>query len=308
MFRREFLKASGLAMAALASSGALTTTACATQKATRPVGLQLFTVLALLEKDFPGTLKTVADIGYKEVETIGSFGRDPREIRDLFDKYGLVSPSQHLTPGNLYEVFSSFTRRSTSSDEIHKRWLEVMTIERVEPIIEEGIARAKILGQQYVVWQIVWPEQIASRALIDSFCKAMNKAGELCKQAGLVFNFHNHAVEFEPVEGVIPYDVIVQNTDPDTVKLELDLYWVTKAGRDPQTYFDNHPGRYRQCHLKDSTPDGEITTVGKGTVDFPKLLASARKAGVEHFYVEYDRAADPMAATRDAYAYLKKLF
>jgi sugar phosphate isomerase/epimerase len=304
MDRRELIKAGailGLA-GALDGPGIL-----AHATAGRPLGLQLFTVMVPLEKDFAGTLQAVAKIGYKEVETIGSFGRDPAQVRELLDRYGLVSPSQHLVPGNLYEVFSAFTERRMSRDEIHKRWLEVMSVERVIPIIEEGISRAKILGQKYLVWQILWPEQTATRALMDQFCHAMNAAGEACAKAGLVFNFHNHSDEFKPVNGYVPYDVIVENTDPKTVKLEMDVYWAVAAQADPVAYFTRYPGRYRQCHLKDGDAKGELTATGAGIVNFPVVLQAARQAGIEHYYIEYDRADDPMAMARQSYDYLRKL-
>src|ERR1700733_3042433 len=107
MKRRHFIAACS-ALRAAASAARMLSAIAAPAHA---LGLQLFTVMTLLEKDFEGTLKAVADIGYKEVETIASFGRDPKEVRGLLDKYGLVSPSQHLVPGPLYEVFSRFTRR-----------------------------------------------------------------------------------------------------------------------------------------------------------------------------------------------------
>ena len=306
MHRREFI-ASG-ALFGLAGSLGTWPKIALPAAGQRFLGLQLFTVMVPLEQDFEGTLQAVAKIGYKEVETIGSFGRDPAHVRELLDRYGLASPSQHLVPGNLYDVFNAFTQRRMSHEEINKRWLEVMSIERVTPIIEEGIARARILGQKYLVWQILWPEQMATRELMDRFCRAMNTAGDLCAKEGLVFNFHNHSVEFKPVNGYIPYDLIVENTDPKTVKLEMDVYWAVAAKADPVAYFRRQPGRYPQCHLKDGNANGDITVAGAGIVDFPGVLHAAKTAGIEHYYVEYDRADDPMAAARQSYDYLKKLF
>jgi sugar phosphate isomerase/epimerase len=306
MHRREFLRNGAMVGAAGALGGRAILAGAATTR--RPLGLQLFTVMVALERDFAGTLEAVAKIGYKEVETIGSFGRDPAHIREMFDRYGLRSPSQHLVPGDLYDVFNAFTQRRMSHDEIHRRWLQVMSIDRVTPIIEEGISRAKILGQKYLVWQIIWPEQMATRELMEQFCRAMNTAGEICSKSGLVFNFHNHSEEFKPVNGYVPYDLIVENTDPTTVKLEMDVYWAVAAKADPAAYFARYPGRYRQCHLKDGLANGDLTAAGRGIVNFPAVLGAARQAGIEHYYVEYDRADDPMAATRQSYDYLKQFF
>lgn len=304
MHRREFLKTAAAAAAVGASP---LWSKLARAAAHQPIGLQLFTVMALLEQDFEGTLQAVAQIGYKEVETIGAFGRDPRKVRDLLDKYGLVSPSQHLVPGNLYDVFNQYVQHEISSPEIQKLWQQTMAIERIRPIIEEGIVRAKILGQKYVCLQVIWPEQMATRELMDEFCKGLNIAGELCAKAGLVFNFHNHSDEFRPVNGYVPYDLIVANTDPKTVKLEMDTYWVSHAGQDPLKYLADNPGRYKQCHLKDNSPSGDFAAVGQGTLNFPVLVAAARKAGIEHYYVEVDRSTDPMKVTRDSYDYLKTI-
>jgi hypothetical protein len=151
-------------------------------------------------------------------------------VRDLLDKHGLVTPSQHLVPGNLYSLFNQFVQHKVSGPEIQKQWQETMAIGRIKPVIEEGIERARILGQKYLCLQIIWPEQMATRELMDAFCKALNTAGELCAKAGLVFNFHNHSEEFKPINGYVPYDLILKNTDPQTVKLEMDLYWVAHAG------------------------------------------------------------------------------
>ena len=303
MFRRTFLKASG----ALLLAAPLSCSRPSGATAERSPGLQLFTVMVELEKDFEGTLNAVAEIGYREVETTGAFGRDPRYVRDMLDKYGLTTPSQHLVPGNLYDVFNAFTQRRMSMAEVQKRWLAIMSVERVEPIITEAISRARVLGQKYLVWQILWPEQMATRQQLDQFCRAMDVAGKLCADAGLVFNFHNHADELQSRFGIVPYDVLIESTDPDRVKLEIDTYWITKGGGDPVRYLQRYPDRFVQCHLKDSTPGGDFTTVGQGVVDFPALLAAARRAGIKHYYVEYDRSDDPMTAVRQSWAYLVDL-
>ena len=271
------------------------------------LGLQSYTVMVPLERDFEGTLRSVADMGYGEIETIGAFGRDPRFVRELLESHGLKSPSQHLVPGNLYSVFKAFAERRLSEIDVRRLWLEGMPIDRVAPIVEEGIARASVLGQQHLVWQIIWPEQMSSRVMLERFCRAMNVAGELCANAGMVFSFHNHAIEFTPVDGCVPYDVILQDTDPQTVKFEMDVYWAKAANVDPLEYLSRNPGRYRQCHLKDSGADGGITVPGRGSIDFSAVLAAANDAGVEHYYVEFDRSDDPMGVARDSYQYLAPL-
>ncbi len=305
MDRRTFMTSTAACGAALGLGAAWP--ASVRRLAHHPLGLQLFTVMVELEADFEGTLKTIAQIGYREVETIGAFGRDPKWVRASLDAAGLVSPSQHLVPFDLYSVFLKFTRREISEEKIHEIWVKEMSLEKVGPIIEQGIERAKIMGQKYLVWQILWPEQMNTRAATDAFCRMLDTAGSLCADAGLTFNFHNHAAEFKVYDGIVPYQRILDTTNPKTVKLELDVYWATHGGANPVELLTKYPERYVQLHLKDSTANGGFATVGKGVIDFPAVLAAARKASVRHYYVEYDRAAHPMKVVRDAYAYLHPL-
>jgi sugar phosphate isomerase/epimerase len=306
VIRRDFLRIAGMAAGCTVGLAPLV---AASAKAPRPpLGLQLFTVMSELERDFAGTLQAVAALGYKEVETIGAFGRDPVQVRQLLDRYGLRTPSQHLVPGTLYDVFKQFVARTLSFDEVKALWMEQMSLVRVRETIEEAAVRAHALGQQYIVWQIIWKDQMLDRASLDTFAAAMNLAGEVCAREGLTFNFHNHSDEFTPVDGVVPYDYILAHTDAKLVKLEMDSYWIANAGRDPVTYLRKHAGRYVQCHLKDRAKNGDFATVGKGTVNFSALLSAAKASGVKHFYVEYDRSDDPMLAVREASIYLKKWF
>lgn len=298
MDRRTFLEMS----AALLLSARRATAGTAV-----PLGLQLYTVMPLLERNFDETLGLVAQIGYREVETIGAFGRDPAEVRDLLDKHGLRSPSQHMVPGTLYDVFNKLTRKEISLDDASRIWRQQMAPERVEPIMQESILRAKAMGQKYIVWQILWPEQMRTRADLEKFCSALNKGGEMCAREGHVLNFHNHSAEFKTHDGLVPYDFILANTEPRWVKFEMDLYWAVNGGVDPVDYFQRHRGRFRQCHLKDGTAGGEITVVGEGIMKFKPLIEAARAAGVEHYYVEQDGAADPLKASRQAYGYLKNI-
>src|SRR3977135_3511537 len=138
MDRRTFLGTAALLLA----------NARATARTPVLPGLQLYTVMPLLEQDFDGTLGLVAKIGYREVETIGAFGRDPAEVRDLLDKHGLRSPSQHMVPGALYDVFNKLTRKELTFDEASRIWRQEMALERVEPVVQESILRARALGQK----------------------------------------------------------------------------------------------------------------------------------------------------------------
>jgi sugar phosphate isomerase/epimerase len=277
----------------------------------RPVarrwGVQLFTVLALLEQDMAGTLRRIAQLGYREVETIGSFGRDPRAIKALLDRFGLVSPSQHIAPDDVYASFAAWTRKEISTDRNRENYIAAFTVERAPEIVADAIAKARLLGQRYVVWPILFNAQFETRAVLDRYLRVFNEAGQACARAGLTFAFHNHQREFARLGNDVVYDLILANTDPHLVRMEMDFYWMAGAQADPYAYFERNKGRYFACHVKDRSADGDFAVVGQGTLDLPRLIAAARAGGVEHFYVEYDRSDDPMAAITASIARLKAM-
>lgn len=272
-----------------------------------PMGIQLYTVLSLLEENFSQTLARLAAIGYREVETMGSFGRDPREVRDLLDKNDLRSASQHVAPLDFYGHFRDLVLGRTKYEDFLRVAVAQTATDQVERVIEKSIPSAKALGQQYIVWPMVWPHQTASRTEMDLLCRAFNKAGAMCKREGLTFAFHNHDDEFRPRQDFVPYDVIVENTDPDTVKLELDLFWITKAGGDPKQYLAEYKDRFRLAHLKDRSKDGGSTSLGSGVLDIKSFIQDGRSAGIDHFYFEGDNLPNSMAAALASYGYLNDI-
>jgi sugar phosphate isomerase/epimerase len=271
--RRDFL--GGLGAVAL---GGLTRSAEAARLET--IGLQLYTVRRDLEKDFDGTLARVARVGFREVETAGFFGRGAAEVRASLDRHGLEAPSMHV---GLSEIETGFSR----------------TLEA-----------AKTLGVRYVVCAWLEPEV---RETLDDYRRhaaTFNRAGEEAKKAGLQFGFHCHDFEFVPIEGVIPYDLLLKDTDAALVQMEMDLYWITKAGADPLHYFRQHPGRFPLVHVKDMdrTPDKGFTEVGKGIVDFRRVFAQSKLGGIRHFFVEQDETKGPaIESASESYEYLKRL-
>ncbi|RRN63804.1 sugar phosphate isomerase/epimerase [Caulobacter sp. 602-1] len=273
----------------------------------QPWGVQLFTVLEPLERDFDGALREVAAIGYKEVETIGSFGRDPAAVRATFEKYGLRSPSQHLAPPSLYAAFSAWARRETTTEGVRAAYSAAFTPQTVMPLVEQAVVSAKALGQTYVIWPILLEAHLADRARLDTFIALFNQAGALCRREGLVFAFHNHDREFRRFGDDVILDLILKGTDPALVKFELDFYWASKAGVDPVAYFTRYADRFRACHVKDMKPDRDFAAVGDGVLPIAALISAARRSGVRHFYVEYDRSNDPLAEIRKSYGYLQRL-
>jgi sugar phosphate isomerase/epimerase len=269
-------------------------------------GVQLFTVLEPLEQDFPGTLRQIAAMGYREVETIGSFGRDPHYVRDQLNRYGLVSPSQHIASNEVYAHFAAWARRELTREQIGAAYVEAFQIEKAMALVDGAIGQAKLLGQSHVVWPILFEAQLADRAMIGRYAELFNRAGALCRSADLQFCFHNHNREFRRIGSDVIYDIILAETDPRLVAMEMDFYWVSKAGVDPIVYLRRYAGRFRMAHVKDMSAAGDFAVVGLGTLPIRLLIETARDVGVKHFFVEYDRSDDPMKDVRLSIEFLKK--
>jgi sugar phosphate isomerase/epimerase len=306
--RRDILKAVGLGAVAVSMPGCVNQAigGAGVPIRAKPLGLQLFTVLKMLEKDFDGTLALVAALGYKEVETLGSFSRDPIQVRDAFARHGLVSPSQHLMPGNLYNYFQKPPTTPAEKAAMSAQFDKAFQPESVDSFILEAIQRAKLMNQSYIVWQLAW-RQSYTLADAERYARAFNRAGQLCADQGLGFAYHNHDWEFTPVDGTRPFDILVGHSDPKTVKVEIDFMWATKAGAEPIALFRQYPGRFRLCHLKDRDAAGNIVTVGEGVEDFKLLIDAGKAAGIEHFFLEFDRPTDPEREIRIAAEYLNPL-
>ena len=244
------------------------------------IGLQLYTVRGDLERDFEGTLAEVAKVGFQEVELAGLFGRTARDVRASLDRHGLKAPSMHV---DLPEIETGFQRT-----------------------LEAGSA----LGVRYVVCAWLAPGQRESLDLYKKHVETFNRAGEEAKKAGIQFGFHCHDFEFVPLEGVVPYDLLLTGTDSSLVQMEMDLYWITKAGADPLRYFREYPGRFPLVHVKDMdrTPQKNFTEVGKGVVDFKRVFAQSKLGGIHHYFVKQDETPGPaIESARESYQYLSRL-
>jgi sugar phosphate isomerase/epimerase len=293
--RRSFLAtlggaafaASGLGAIACAmnpSSSASTAGAAATSPAVAggtplgPIGVQLYTVRDEMQKDVAATLARVARIGYKEVEFAGYFNHSPAEIRSMLDANGLTAPSSHIP-------------------------LQMM---QADPAAVAATART--IGHEYVVVPYLEPNM---RNDWHGLAKTLNQIGGEMSRQGLKLGYHNHNFEFAPNGSEpLPYEILVNETDPALVKLEMDLYWATMAGQDPLAWFAKQPGRFELVHVKDSrgAPDNAMAPVGSGTIDWHRLFAKRAQAGIRHFFVEHDNAADmpggSFASIEASYNYL----
>jgi sugar phosphate isomerase/epimerase len=277
--RRTFLATLGAtALGIAAGSRGASAFAAPPRRLTR-IGLQLYTVRGEMGRDLAGTLARVAEIGYTEVEFASYFGRSPREIRELLARHGLTSPSTHVPFGA-----------------IQKDWARTLD-------------EASTIGHQWVT--IPWiPEE--QRRNVDGWKRVSemyNRAATEAKAAGLRFAYHNHDFELQRVDGIVPLDLLLTETDPALVDFELDLYWLVRAGGDPLDYFARFPKRFPLVHVKDSAgpPEHRMVDVGRGTIDFRRIVARSEQAGIEHYFVEHDQPADPMASVRESFQYLAKL-
>ena len=291
MRRRTFLKHVGAIGAGALVTGAMGCSAGNAASASRPsgrsgedvldqLGVQLYTVRDLMQESVDETLARVAAVGYETVETAGLYGLTPATFREHLRRHGLRSPAGHYG----LEALRSDPQRIAET--------------------------AQALGQQYVVCPYLVEAERQGlddyRALADTF----NEMGAYFQEAGLQFAYHNHDFEFDTFGGERPaYDVLIERTNPDLVALEMDVYWVYKAGHEPAEYFERYPGRFALAHLKDGTapPEKEMVDVGKGTLDFAALLSQGAEAGLEYAFVEHDQPEDAVESIRASYEYLSAI-
>ncbi|PIB28057.1 hypothetical protein BFP77_10415 [Maribacter sp. 4U21] len=274
--RRDFLIKSGLCCA-----GALVTPHIALASSPKSVyGVQLYSFRDDMARDAKGTLRKIADLGIKEIESARSskghyYGLSPQDMKTTCDELGMKLKSGHV---HLDKDFDS--------------------------TIEEAVAAE----QEYLICS----SMPSSGQNVDNYkrvAEAFNKAGESCKKLGVKFGYHNHEYEFESENGQVLYDVLMDNTEPDLVHMELDLGWVIIAEKDPVHYFEKYPGRFPLWHLKDmNMTQKESTEFGKGGLDIPLMMQYQKLSGVKHIFIEQEEYANnPHDSMRHNLAYLAKL-
>jgi len=273
MNRRSFLETvTGAGMLASRLSWAADT------RKIEKVGVQLYTVRDAKQNDFDGTLAKVAAIGYREVEFAGYFERSPKDVKAALDRAGLISPSAHFNNSYLGD-----------------KW----------PGVLESAHR---IGQQYIVCSSIDEKTRQQPGSWPSIAETFNRAGEAARQAGIQFAYHNHSFEFAPVDGKLPYDILLNGTDPNLVKMEMDLYWIVNAGADPLAYFNRYLGRFPLVHVKGRARNGDMTDVAAdNSIDWKTLFAQSDKAGIRHYFVEQDNPTSPFDSIRASFSYLEQL-
>jgi len=254
--RRSFIRKSGLALASAAIIPNM-----AFGKRNPDTGLILYTVRQEMKRDVVGTLESVSSMGHNWIEAADYSG-------GLF--YGLPPKEfSKLVKGNGMKLLSSHNA-------INRENSDKMTDD------------AAAAGLKYLILPSLpgaW-----SRSL-DGFKEAaefMNYAGALCKSKGIKFGFHNHSVEFREIEGVVPFDILAGQTDPELVVFEIDLCWISAAGKNPVEYFNKYPGRFELWHFKDMTPEKRDATMGEGVINFDPIIAAANVSGMKYHFTEQD--------------------
>jgi sugar phosphate isomerase/epimerase len=283
--RRRFLTAAALT----AGASALSSRKLFASASTPSIGVQLFSVRQDLAKNFAGTLKRVAAIGYREVEAAGFYNHSAADVKQMMADAGLHCVSAHYSLADLL--------KSTDAT----------------------IAYAKTLGLEYIVCSAPWAadpahllkypggawQGILHAMTLDDWkwnADQFNQLGCKMQEAGLKFGYHNHTMEFRKENGSTGYRILLEDTDPRCVTLELDCGWAIAGGQDPAKMLRQHPGRFAMLHLKDLKPaapgtepsDRISTEIGLGTVDYRPIFAAAKATGVTHYFVEQEDFDKPV--------------
>lgn len=299
MNRRDFIARSGAVAGSVVVAGHASRPAAAAE-CNPPLGVQLFTVRDELRRDLRATLARLREIGFTQAELYGLSGRENR-------LFGLTAA----------ELASAFAANALSVELAHVDGSLTNTAAIADFAAELGITTAIValpveLGAARNDRLSVAP--VEGLAQLDALAEKLDRTARDYRARGIRFGYHNHDVELLPVAGVVPLDYLMSRTDPDLVKMELDLGWLALAGANPAEYVRRYSGRIVACHMKDydariasDVPERKLVEPGAGAIDFGAVVAAMRDAKVEHAYIEIDVSADPLGAVASGYRYLKML-
>jgi sugar phosphate isomerase/epimerase len=269
--RRDMFTATAGLVAAVGITGT------ASAQTTRVPGVQLYTVRDSMAKGVETTLQAIAGIGYREVEFAGYFTHPAKQIRGMLERFDLTSPSTHVSGEAIQSEPSAF------------------------------VDYAAEVGHDYVTIAYVQPE---NRRTIDDYkrwAEVANRLGEACRKSGMRAAYHNHDFEFQIIDGAIPFEVLLAETDPDLFDFEIDFFWVAEAGRDIREVLAMAPQRMTMSHIKDRNVAGHMVSVGDGEIDFAGILADPVAASLKHFFVEHDAPADPFQSVAASHYTLRSI-
>jgi sugar phosphate isomerase/epimerase len=276
------------------------------KNALHPIGLQLYTLGGTIDDDVSGTLKKVADIGYKDVESAfsvkgGYYGMTSKEFAKLTKDMGLSWVSHHVI-GTPFKMPPGGFKMPAGMDTTRLHQMRNMPpMKNLRDNYQQVIDEVAEGGLKYLVCASI---PLGTTEEINQAVEILTKAGEAANKAGVALCYHNHWHEFEKVDGKIPYDRLLQ-ISPDILKMELDLGWATAAGMDPVEMFKKNPGRFPLWHVKDIVIAQKLPTeIGNGGVDFKRIFAASKDAGMQYFFVEQDGATHPIESITTSYTYL----
>jgi len=228
-------------------------------------------------------LREIARLGYKDLEFGGDFGMGISELKKFLKEVRLnplIGPTSMQAMDNMEQL-------------------------------KKDIEHCKLLGKKFIVCYWPWTDDGRNKNLDDwkRVAEKLNKGGEVCKKNGLQLLYHNHDIEFIPVEGKIPFDTLMANLDKKYVNIQLDLYWITKGGQSAVEFIRKYPGRYPVFHVKDMdhTSEKSFACVGSGQIDFSEIFKLNKTAGVKHFIVEHDKPVNPRECVTSSAGYLSEL-
>jgi len=313
--RRKFLQQSGaLALTGLLSPAFGKATYLFNNKATMPIGIQAYTLGNLMTADTRGTLQKLAAIGYRELESAGSgkgnfYGYTPKEFSAMVKDAGMHWRSAHVGGAPFtFDQMMKMAKTAADSARIKKFADQFKNRPKVATLRDDYQQLADEAAEGGLSYLVCSSIPVATMDEIKMAVEVFSKAGEACKKNGVQFAYHNHVTEFDNVEGHRPFDYILNNTNKDLVKMELDLAWASKAKQDPVELFKLHPGRYPLWHVKDLDKKNMMPAeVGSGVIDFKRIFEHAKSSGMKYFFVEQDQAPQPLQNVENSYNYLKKM-
>ena len=284
------------------------------------IGIQLFSLPKMLETDFESGMKMLVQMGYTEIELFGPFSFSSKSAHD---RWNAVTPMLGFNGSGFFgrkanEIQAILNDYELKTPSIHT---DLDTLENHIDRFEEA---AEVLGFEYVVLPAIPEERRKSMDDYKEMADTFNSIGAKAKKMGLKFAYHNHGYGLNTVDGEVPFEVMMNNTDPDLVFLEMDVFWTIAGKAEPESYLEKYSGRYRCMHLKDMkeqktfSGDGgdasqwialfpNMASAGDGIIDFKTLIRAAKKHGVKHFFVEQDMVQNPKVALKKSFDHLSAL-
>jgi sugar phosphate isomerase/epimerase len=283
MERRSFIGALSIGAVGLASGQLWKET-----DRQKKMAMQLYSVRQAVAQNLEAALEKLAGIGFNQLEIYGYdgkfFGHTAASFKDILKRTGMSVISSHHVTGLSSNLNGSLTHG----------W-------------EQAVEDLHSIGSRYMVCSYLFPQE-RTPEIYKSLPDLLNKSGEQTKKAGIQFGYHNHDFEFEKFQDTLVYDHLLVNTSPELVIMELDLYWINRAGQDPLKYFEKYPKRFPLWHVKDMEAGSrDITEVGNGTIDFDKVFAARKQAGLKHWFVEQDVSkGDMFESLKKSYGFLSQ--